>query len=88
MEETIMNAHGVSYARLHELLTRLRFSMTVESTMQIQAFRHCETETLVLLAHKPPQAAVREADLLSLRRHLCDNGLIEPEAFNAWLAAA
>ncbi len=81
-------ATRVTYGRVDELLNRLRFTSTVEATRGIRAYRHTGTRTLVLLAAKPEEAAVAEGDIVSLRRQLCERGILEPREFEAWLAAA
>jgi hypothetical protein len=87
MEDTEMSPK-VTYARLDQLLTRLRFTSMVEPMRGIRAYRHSASQTLVLLAEKPASASVQEKDLVSIRRHLSENGLLEPQAFEAWLSAA
>lgn len=76
----------ITYGRLEQLLTRLQFTSTVQPTRRIRAYRHRTSRMLVLLGEK--SAAVREEELLSLGRHLSENGILKQDAFEAWREAA
>jgi hypothetical protein len=52
------------------------------------AYRHTPSDTLIVLAGRPPDQAARRPDLFSVRRHLADKGILEEAEFDRILAAA
>jgi hypothetical protein len=52
------------------------------------AFRHVESGTLVLLSLQDDEdEPVRQEDLVSVRRHLVENGLISDQEFSRFASA-
>lgn len=78
---------GITYGRVEQLLKQLNFTPSVEATRRLRAYRHRPSQVLVLLGGKPASAPVGEDELDSVRRHLSENGILAPEAFETWRAA-
>jgi hypothetical protein len=77
--------NAVTYRQLHRLLIDLRF-VDEPADERWKAFRHGDTGTLILLARHRPSLRAREADVVSVRRQLVDNGLIEEIDFEDFLS--
>jgi hypothetical protein len=80
-----MTDHDVTYGHIYNLLLGLQF---VEEPVREhwKAYRHGQTDTLILLVRHKPSLRARETDVVSVRRHLVDNGLIEENEFEDFLA--
>jgi hypothetical protein len=76
-----MTASRISYGELAEVLERLGFvATTVEARWR--AYRHAESDTLILLANHDRTSPARPMDLVSIRRHLVDKDLIAENEFD------
>ena len=72
----------VTYGQLYQLLLALEF---IESTVKLEgpidrttkAYQHAKSGTMILLPNRRRNLAVRESDLISTRRHLVENGVID-----------
>ena len=69
-----------TYTDLISLLEHLGFQ-DESVTGSHHAFRHAASETLILLADFKREDPVRREDLISVRRHLDANGLMDERAF-------
>jgi hypothetical protein len=79
-----MMASQITYVELSEFLTRLGFvATTIEDRWR--AYRHAESDTLILVADHDRTLPARHADLVSVRRHLVENNLIGENEFDAFL---
>jgi hypothetical protein len=76
-----MRASRISYGELAEVLERLGFvATTVEDRWR--AFRHADSDTLIVLANHDRSSPARPLDLVSVRRHLVDKDLIDENEFD------
>jgi hypothetical protein len=75
-----MIGSNVSYGQLYELLSQLNF-VDVSSERRWKAYQLRDGDVLILLANRDPHALARTEDLVSVRRHLVDNGVLDPLAF-------
>ena len=75
----------VTYGQLYQLLLDLEF---VDQQVQQpwKAYRHGDTDTLILLANRNQTLPARDSDLFSVRRYLVDNGLMEESDFEGFLS--
>jgi len=71
-----MNHGKITYQSLNSLLSGLGF---VESSVERRwrAYLHAESDTLIVLPFLEDSHTAREADLISIRRHLVDNHLAD-----------
>ena len=76
---------SVTYRRLDQLLLALGFERDQDED-NCRIYRHRESPSLILLAKHSATASVSDADLLSVRRHLVDGGLIEDNEFAEFAA--
>ena len=76
---------SVSYGELYRLLAELHF-VDVSSESRWRAFQQGGTEIVILLANREPDAPARQADLVSVRRHLVDNGVVDQGEFERLLS--
>ena len=79
-----MATESVTYGQLYQLLARLEF-VDVSGECPWKAYRHSDTHTLILLGNHRPELPARPTDLVSVKRHLADNGLLEPREFERLL---
>ena len=77
-------ANRVTYRQLDELLRRLGFAATT-APGRWRAYQHSGSETMIVLADRGRAALARELDLVSVRRHLVDNHLINEDEFDGFL---
>ena len=79
-----MIAKQITYVELDHLLARLGF---VESTIEgrWRAYRHSDSDSLIILSNRDRTLPARKVDLVSVRRHLVENDLIEEREFEAFL---
>lgn len=76
-----MMASQISYGELADVLERLGFvATTVENRWR--AYRHADSDTLIVLANHDRTATARPLDLISVRRHLVGNDLIDEHEFD------
>ncbi len=80
-----MITRSVSYGELYQLLAQLHF-VDVSSERRWKAYRQGGTEILILLANREPDVPARQADLVSVRRHLVDNGVLDQREFEHLLS--
>lgn len=74
----------ITNKELEELLTRLGFIVsTIENRWR--AYRHAASDTLILLTNRNGELPARDLDLISVRRHLVDNDLINEDEFEGFL---
>ncbi len=79
-----MMASQITYGELAEVLTRLGFvATTVEDRWR--AYRHADSDTLIVMANHDWTLPARHLDLVSVRRHLVDNDFIEENEFDTLL---
>jgi hypothetical protein len=76
---------NISYGELYQLLAQLHF-VDVSSERRWKAFRQDDTDIMILLANRNPDAPARTADVVSVRRHLVDNGLLDQHEFERLLS--
>jgi hypothetical protein len=79
-----MMASQITYGELAEVLTRLGFVATSVKD-RLRAYRHAESDTLIVLPSYPWGSPARDLDLVSIRRHLVDNDLIGEDEFDSLL---
>jgi hypothetical protein len=65
-----------TYAQLHRLLLELGFT-TEPAEAHLRVYRHAASDTLVVLAAHLPDQPVRDTDLISIRKHLVEKGIID-----------
>jgi hypothetical protein len=82
-----MKNKQLTYRQLHCLLIELDF-VTVPTTRPWKAYRHPSSETLILLAGRKADDPARGFELLSIRRHLVENGIVNEEDLDPRLAEA
>jgi len=75
----------VTYGQLYQLLLDLEF-VDQPAEERWKVFRHEGSNTLILLGGRDRTSPAREADLLSVRRHLLENGLIEENEFEDFVS--
>lgn len=80
-----MIARSVSYGQLYQLLARLNF-VDVSNEQRWRTFRQANTEIVILLANRQAELPARPADLVSVRRHLVDNGVLNQREFERLLS--
>lgn len=80
-----MIARSVSYGELYQLLAGLHF-IDVSSEHRWKAYRLRGTDIMILLANREPDVPARPADLVSVRRHLVDNGVLDQREFERLLS--
>jgi hypothetical protein len=80
-----MITSSVTYGDLYRLLVQLDF-VDVSRECPWKAYRHGATDTLILLANREPELPARPADLVSVRRHVVDNGLVDQREFERLLS--
>jgi hypothetical protein len=51
-----------------------------------RAYHHTPSDTLIIMACHDHSLPARDADLMSIRRHLVDNDLVDPDEFDEFLA--
>jgi len=76
-----MMASQITYGELAEVLMRLGFTATTVED-RWQAYRHADSDTLIVLANRDSASPARPSDLVSVRRHLVDNDLIAENEFD------
>jgi hypothetical protein len=75
----------ITYGRLRQLLLDLSFQ-DVPTKEKWKAYRHEGTDTIILLADRKSSQVAREPDILSIRRHLADNGIVDEQQFERMIA--
>jgi hypothetical protein len=75
-----MMTRSITYGDLYRLLAQLDF-IDVSGDCPWKAYRHGATDTVVLLANRDPDLPARPADLVSVRRHVVDKGLVDRHEF-------
>jgi len=80
-----MIARSVSYGELYQLLAGLDF-VNVSDEPRWKAYRHGGTEVMILLANREEAVPARPAYLISVRRHLLDNGVLNQGEFERLLS--
>jgi hypothetical protein len=79
-----MTASYITYGDLAEVLTGLGFvSMAVGERWR--AYRHVDSDTLIVLAKHDWEVPARKLDLVSVRRQLLENALIDENELEARL---
>jgi hypothetical protein len=85
--ESMKKDQPPTYAQLHRLLIELEF--TIEQTeAHLQVYRHAASDTLIVLASHVLEEPVRDADLISIRKHLIEKGIIDEHALARKLKSA
>jgi hypothetical protein len=79
-----MTASEITYRELAEFLTRLGFVPTMVED-RWRAYRHADSDTLIVVANHDWTSPARHLDLVSIRRHLVDNDLIGENEFDTLL---
>jgi hypothetical protein len=80
-----MITRRVSYGELYGLLAQLHF-VDVSSEQRWKAYRQGDADVMILLANRAPDVPARPADLVSVRRHLVDNGVLDQREFESLLS--
>jgi hypothetical protein len=80
-----MNDRAILYRELYQLLTRLDF-VEVSRENKWKAFQRRGSEMLILLADREPDTPARVTDLVSVRRHLIESGVIDRGEFERLLS--
>lgn len=80
-----MIAKRISYGELYRLLLRLEF-VDISNESRWRTYRQNGSDLVILLANREPATPARSADLISVRRHLVDNGLLEKDEFERLLS--
>jgi hypothetical protein len=80
-----MISSNVSYGRIYQLLAQLHF-VDVSGEHRWKAYRRDDTNIVILLANRRPDMPARPADLVSVRRHLVDNGVLDQCEFDRLLS--
>lgn len=80
-----MITRSVSYGELYRLLAQLHF-VDVSGERRWRAYRQGDTNIVILLANREPGMPARPADLVSVRRHLVDNGVLDQCEFERLLS--
>jgi hypothetical protein len=76
-----MMASRISYGELAEVLERLGFvATTVENRWR--AYRHADSDTLIVLGNHDRTLPARPLDVVSVRRHLVEKDLIAENEFD------
>ena len=70
-----MDRGQITYLSLDKLLGGLGFVETVVEK-RWRAYRHDESDTLILLPFRDRSLPARELDVISIRKHLLDNDLV------------
>ena len=70
-----MTGKRITYGQLHRLLRELEF-VHVPMKRKWKAYRHAKSDTLILLADRQPNQPARDPELISVRRHLVENGIV------------
>ena len=76
-----MKKTSTSFSELRELLLELGFREKAPTR-----FEHPATKTILLFGAHDAHDAISDRAILVVRRQLVDNGLIEPSAFDHFLA--
>lgn len=76
---------SVTYRRLDQLLSALGFARD-QHEENCSIYRHGESRALILVAKRAPADSILDADLLSVRRHLVDGGLMGENEFDDFAA--
>ncbi len=76
---------GISYGELYKLLARLQF-INVSSEHRWKAYRQSGTDIMILMANREPDVPAQPADLVSVRRYLVDNGVLDQHEFERLLS--
>lgn len=74
-----------TFKQVHELLLVLGFAHGTSEQFQ-RAYRHHASRTLIALPNRPDHDPLDPVDVISLRRHLVDRGLLSGELFERFLA--
>jgi hypothetical protein len=77
-----MMASQITYGELADVLAQLGFVVTTVED-RWRAYRHADSDTLIILANRDWRSPARNLDLVSIRRHLVDNDLIGENEFDA-----
>jgi hypothetical protein len=84
-ESSAMIDKSVSYGEPYQLLAQLHF-VDVSSEHRWKAYRQGDTDILILLANRDFDLHARSADVVSVRRHLVDNGVLDQREFERLLS--
>ena len=79
-----MTASQITYGDLAEFLTGLGF-VSLAVGERWRAYRHVDSDTLIVLANHDSNVPARQLDLVSVRRQLLEKALIEENEFEARL---
>jgi hypothetical protein len=83
MKKTQTPTHG----QLQHLLLGLGFRREpAESHWQV--YRHDVSDTVFIFGAQPPDMPARDIDIVSVRRHLGEKGLVDDRAFGQLLKSA
>lgn len=84
-----MAVDHITYQQLDAVLTDLGFTRRNFSARDRTwlYYEHAPSETEIVLVQKKPSEYVYQANVLSARRHLIENGLISEEELDKLLAA-
>jgi hypothetical protein len=82
-----MVSKALTYQRLHRLLLGLHFE-SVPTRPSWRAYRHPGSGAVILLADRGPDQPARPLDLISVRRHLAENGILAEAEFDQYLATS
>ena len=82
-----MTSERITYGQLHRLLVGLEFE-DVPVKQKWKAYRHAPSDTLILLPDRQPNQRARAPELISVRRHLVENGIVNEDEFDQFLAEA
>ena len=80
-----MRKNGVTYGELRQFLLKLGFAESTAQANQIR-FEYSAAGPILLFPAHDGTETVTTRDLVVIRRQLLDNGLVEPPAFERFLA--
>ncbi|HUG89404.1 MAG TPA: hypothetical protein VML55_01135 [Planctomycetaceae bacterium] len=76
---------NVTYGQLYRVLLELGFA-EVPHGRRGKAFRSIASDAIILLADRQSAQSARPVDLIAVRRHLVDRGIISDSDFDRFLA--
>jgi hypothetical protein len=82
-----MIARKITYRDLDDFLVHLGFQGSV-TDRQWRVYHHSPSDTLIVLAGHDHSLPARDSDLVSVRRHLVDNEIVDRDEFDEFLAGA
>jgi hypothetical protein len=80
-----MIASKITYRDLDDFLRQLGF-LEFNADLRWRAYHHPASDTLIVLGCHDHGSPARDSDLVSVRRHLVDNELVDQVEFDEFLA--